>query len=467
MPNPDIIIVGAGSAGCLLANCLASDGDQQILVIEPESDLAPQIDRVRPSRWLNLIGSREDWDLATDPIDTLAGRSLGWPRGRGPGGSGRINAMIWFPPTDSDFENIAESIGVQSSDARDAFDELESIVQPERAKWQSNAARQFQLAAKNYGDPDSYRRANRRGRRWTPAELLKHGSIEVVRATVDRVLFQGDRAAGVRTADGEELRAAKQVFLCAGAIATPMILMRSGIGPREVLCDCKIDLRHDDPAVGANLQDHLIMPVIFGVNPEHAFPFTFSDEEDQLWTKDGDGPIVSNIAEAGGLFDDGHIQIHVTPTHYLLYPNPKAPPALTIGVNVTQPQSRGQLTITSADPHAPPSIHPNYLDHPHDLEKTIDGVRLARQIASSDHYGNLITGEILPGTKRQSDEAIAKSVQRFSQTLYHPMGTAAGIKTGADNLHVVDASALQRITMGNPNAAVMTLAKLVGAGRAT
>ncbi len=428
------------------------------MVIEPASAPAPSANRNRPSQWLNLIGSSEDWDLATDSIDSLAGRSLRWPRGRGPGGSSRINAMIWFPPTDNDLETIAASAGAEIAAVQSAYKKVESIVQPESAKWQSAAARQFQLAAEDHGEPISFQRVNRNGHRWTPAELLNHENINVIRATVDRVLFSGDQATGVRLADGEEIHAADQVYLCAGAIATPMILMRSGIGPRATLFACGIDVRIDEPSVGGNLQDHLIMPVIFGVQPEHAFDPTPSEEDVRLWEKHGGGPIASNIAEAGGLFDDRQLQIHVTPTHYLLHPNPKAPPALTIGVNVTQPKSRGRLEITSADPNAPPRIQPNYLASQCDLEKMIEGVRLARQIAANSHLEKMVTSELLPGTKRDSDESIAKSIRRFSQTLYHPVGTAADIKTGIDNLHIVDASALKQITVGNPNAAVMTLA---------
>ncbi len=462
MPHPDIIIVGAGSAGCILASRLAGQfadrADHRIVVIEPASTPAPSVNRDRPSHWLYLIGSSEDWDHTTDSMDSLAGRPLRWPRGRGPGGSSRINAMIWFPPTQSDLETIAAAAQTEITTVQAAYKAVKSTVQPESAKWQSVAAKQFVLAAEDHGNPTRYQRVNRGGRRWTPGELLNHDNIEVFRETVDRVFFDGDQAAGVRLANGEEIHAADRVYLCAGAIATPMILMRSGIGPTEMLSACGIDVRIDEPSVGANLQDHLIMPVVFGMQPEYFFDPRASEEDVLLWEENGDGPVASNIAEAGGLFDDAQIQIHVTPTHYLLYPNPKTPPALTIGVNVTQPKSRGRLSITSADPNAPPCIQPNYLASQYDLEKTIEGVRLARQIAAHRCFDGIITSELLPGIKRESDESIIKSIQRFSQTLYHPVGTAADIKTGVDNLHVVDASALKNITVGNPNAAVMTLA---------
>ncbi|MGB7347961.1 MAG: GMC family oxidoreductase [Pirellulaceae bacterium] len=461
MQKFDSIIVGAGSAGCLLADRLAADRSRQVLVIEPSSAPANENDRRRPSHWLNLLGSSDDWDYSTEATSSLSGRSLRWPRGRGMGGSGRINAMIWFPPTQADIANLADCLGRDVGEVRDAFERAQSIVQPEPAKWHSSAAQRFLSTAKEFaGIPVSYQRVNRNGRRWTPAGLLDRPNIQVVRATADRVLFSGDRATGIRTAEGEEIQSAEHVYLCAGAIATPMILMRSGIGPIDVLSTCDIEVRINAPAVGANLQDHLIMPVVFGVKSEHAFGPIPSEADVQTWEATGDGPVASNIAEVGGLFDDDQIQIHVTPTHYLLYPNLKAPPAMTIGVNLTQPQSRGRLTITSADPHAPPRIEPNYLATEYDLQKTIEGVRLARQIAASDCFANIITGELLPGTKRESDESIAKSVQRFSQTLYHPVGTAAGIDTGCENLRIVDASVLKQITVGNPNAAVMTLAML-------
>lgn len=467
MPTPDVIIVGAGSAGCVLAHQLRQNAGPglSITLIEPPSTPAPQADQTRPSRWLNLLGSSEDWDFATEKTAGLAGRPLRWPRGRGLGGSSRINAMIWFPPTESDFQNLAKSSGTTLAAAKRAFQLAESLVAPEIPKWSSHAATAFFVAAADLaGKEMMYRRMNRDGRRWNPVELLAGELLagddnRVVRASVDRLVFDGDCATGVVTASGETIRSGR-VVLCAGTMATPAILMRSGIGPRDVLSDCGIDVRHEAPEVGSDLQDHLIMPVIFGVKPEHEFKTSPSQADIEIWQTVGGGPIASNIAEAGGLFLNGTIQAHVTPTHYLTFPQPGSAPAMTIGVNVTQPESHGRLRIVSADPNAPPQTQPAYLDREYDLHQTIKGVRWAREFATTTSLSEMITGELLPSKKRESDEAIAKSITRFAQTLYHPVGTASGVAL-PENIWIADASALSRITVGNPTASVMTLALCV------
>ena len=236
MPNPQVIIVGAGSAGCLLAQRLATAGGP-ITLIEPPSTAAPAVDSQRPARWLNLLGSGEDWDFRTQAEENLAGRSLRWPRGRGLGGSSRINAMIWFPPTDGDFQAIARVSHWTTAQLRRACADVQSIIQPESARWLSPSSQRFLAAAAGlpHGKPISYQRVNRDGRRFNPAELLVANSVEVVRASVDRILFDGDRASGVQLTSGETIPAAGKIVLSAGAIGTPAILMRSGIGPRDLL----------------------------------------------------------------------------------------------------------------------------------------------------------------------------------------------------------------------------------------
>ena len=476
MSESDIIVVGAGSAGCVLASQLVARHGCRVTLIEaPNATDSPgslghdaNESVRRPANWLRLLGSENDWDFSTENDASLAGRSLRWPRGRGLGGSGRINAMIWFPPTKRDFQTLAESVGTSVANAEAAFDTVDSLVQHEPPRWLSESARRFVAAVESSseidGQPMVYRRVNDRGRRWNPATLLgdaiETGLIQLHRAVVDRVLFSGDRVVGVKTLSGETISCRKHVVLCSGTIATPCILMRSGIGPREVLSECGIDVRVDVSTLGQGLQDHLIMPVILGIDPEHQFSSTPSDDEVDRWRATGDSPVASNIAEVGGLFDDDQVQIHVTPTHYLTYPD-KAVAAMTLGVNVCQPQSRGNLRIGSADPESRPVILPNYLSDKRDLEKTIESVGMARRIAEQTRLAEYVTSELLPGVKRQSDESIAKAVSRFAQTLYHPTGTAANVETGFANLHIADASALSQITVGNPNATVMTLACLV------
>ncbi len=469
MPNPQVIIVGAGSAGCLLAQRLATAG-RPITLIEPPSTAAPAVDSQRPARWLNLLGSGEDWDFCTRAEENLAGRSLHWPRGRGLGGSSRINAMIWFPPTAGDFQAIARVSHWTTAQLRRACADVQSIIQPESARWLSQSSQRFLAAAAGlpHGKPISYQRVNRNGRRFNPAELLAAHSVEVVRASVNRILFDGDRASGVQLASGETIPAAGKIVLSAGAIGTPAILMRSGIGPRDLLQRCNIDVRYELPQVGENLQDHLVMPVIFAIDRAHRFPSQATMRELTEWQIVGGGPLSSNIAECGGLFAEDRIQLHVTPTHYLLHPSPTAMAAMTIAVNATRPRLRGRLAIASANPNASIRIEPNYLADETDLQTTIEGVRLARQLADREPLQPWTRAELLPGEKRQSEESLARSIRRYAQTLYHPVGTCA-IGTvvdeqlmvyGTENLQVVDASVFPTLTIANPNAMVMTIAQV-------
>jgi choline dehydrogenase len=469
MPNPQVIVVGAGSAGCLVARRLASEG-VPVMLIEPPATAAPAADRQRPARWLNLLGSGDDWDFSTAAEQNLANRSLRWPRGRGLGGSSRINAMIWFPPTAADFQTIAQVSHWTTDQLRRAFADVRTLIQPESPRWLSQSSQRFLAAAAGlpHGQPISYQRVNRAGRRFNPAELLAASRVEVVRASVDRIVFDGDRASGVMLTSGETIPAAQQIVLSAGAIGTPAILMRSGIGPRDVLTRCNIDVRCELSDVGGNLQDHLVMPVIFAIDAAHRFEPQVTMRQLAQWQIVGGGPLSSNIAECGGLFADEQIQIHVTPTHYLLHPSPAAMAAMTIAVNATRPRSRGRLTIESADPHAAARIEANYLDAEADLHTTIEAVRLARRLAAREPLQSWTRGELLPGAKRQSDESLARSIRRYAQTLYHPVGTCA-IGTvvnerlmvcGTENLQAVDASVLPALTSGNPNAMVMTVAHL-------
>jgi choline dehydrogenase len=291
---------------------------------------------------------------------------------------------------------------------------------------------------------------------------------------VDRLIWDHHKARGVRIAaegEGTDLFASKGVVLCAGAVATPTILLRSGVGPRVELTRHDIDVRIDAPAIGNHLRDHLIMPVVFEKVPSSpAFRANASVRDLARWMTMGSGPVASNLAECGGLTRDQTVQVHVTPTHYLTYPNQDATPAMTIGVNLTQPQSSGHIRLGTKSPLESPVITPNYLAQPADLDGTIRAVHLAREIAQRMPLSESLRAELVPGSQRLDDEQIARSIRRYAQTLYHPVGTCRmGRETDApidgdfalreaDQLWVADASILPGLTVGNPNAMVMTLA---------
>jgi choline dehydrogenase len=240
-------------------------------------------------------------------------------------------------------------------------------------------------------------------------------------------------------------------------------LVRSGIGPRVALDSLSITRRIVCDAVGQNLQDHLVMPVIY----ETASCFTDTPSMRDLcrWQVSGSGPLASNLAECGGMFADARWQLHVTPTHYLKFPQSQSDAAMTIAVNSTRPHSRGIVQCTSTDPNALPQIAANYLSVPSDMDDMVEGVEFVRHLAS--HCG--LTNEILPGKKRSDKESLIKSIRRYSQTLYHPVGTCAlgseshcpvqpdFLVRGCDGLWVADASVLPQITQGNPSVTLMSL----------
>ncbi len=484
MSATDVIVVGAGTTGCVVALRLARDFGLRVTLVEPPGNAAPTEDRQRPARWLRLLGSTEDYQLATNPCAALAGRSTVWPRGRGLGGSSRINAMIWHESTPHDRDQIEQASGGVIAPAMivRATAELERLIQPEKPRWVSESAQAFVAAfLDDDNHPIIYPRFNRDGKRWTAKQLLQlapAGSITVVRRIVDRVLWRDNTAIGVRCLNdhGEEnVFAGHGVVLSAGAIASPTILCRSGIGPESTLAALGITAIRNCEAVGKNLQDHLVMPIIFQTRETTSFVDTVSTAELCRWLVSGCGPLACNIAECGGLFRDGQLQLHVTPTHYLKFPYEDGPPALTIAVNATQPFSRGYVRCATIDPRIAPEIETGYLSDSRDLCTLIDAVHWIRRTLTKSPLNQFIAAELVPGERRMTDEAIAKSVARYSQTLYHPVGTLAMgsdfdsvvdarfFVKGCDRLWVADGSILPVITQANPSVTLMSLAWLAAA----
>jgi choline dehydrogenase-like flavoprotein len=384
--------------------------------------------------------------------------------------------MIWFPPTPVDRQALIRASGGRWSDAslRDAYESISAVVRPEAPVWLSETSRRFLASAHSLdgAEPMLYQRVNRSGRRWLPSEWLPTDNerLKIIRGTVDQVIWNDDTASGVRVVgeDGAfDLCADRGVVIAAGTIATPAILVRSGLGNRDELSRIGVNVRQHIASLGDHLQDHLIMPVIFEttrlsdrVEPQPSM------RDLARWEVMGTGPVSSNLAECGGLFAERSIQMHVTPTHYLSYPKQGDVSAMTIGVNVTQPQSSGHLRLISSRADVSPELAPNYLGRRIDLERTIRAIHLARQLAEQPPLNKMIRRELLPGPKRGSAEELTRAISRYAQTLYHPVGTCRlgavvdeqlAIR-GTERLWVVDASILPQLTVGNPNASILMLA---------
>lgn len=467
--NEDVIVLGGGLCGLIVAHELATQHHRRVTVIEAgdADEPGPAIRRHwpqnAPARWLHRLGGADDWDFQTAPVAMLAGRRLRWPRGKGDGGSSRINAMIWMPPQPEDFDSLVR-VGIDLESLRSAADRASKLIRPESPRDLSSASAAF---LKHSGEPGMhpFPRFNRDGRRWTSQMLIDELAndtdasrrITRERGHVTRLDIRGGRIVGLTIRANNELRRrivgdGTDVVLCLGAIGTPTLLLASGVGPGGRVLDVS--------GVGVNLHDHLIMPVVLRTrfpSPDVSAPTV---SEMARWQHVGTGMLAGNIAECGGFSNDRRWQIHVTPTHYLTFPQVRGESAMTIGVNVTSPRSTGRLTI---DDQGQPVLDPGYLADDADVESLRHGVGWARQIAARIPG---VEAEMIPGQRRTSDRQLDAAIARFSQTLYHPGGTCAmGAVVddhfripGVGNGRVVDASILPRPTWGNPSSTLAAIA---------
>lgn len=388
--------------------------------------------------------------------------------------------MIWYPPNAKDLQNLAAAGGTAWSceSLTRALDDVSRWVQPESPRYLAEATTRFLDASVSAGAAMSpFARMTRDGWRRTAADVLDESTavqrINRLTAEVKKIRFDQARAIGVDVvpAGGSavaSIAANRAVILCAGAIHSPSLLIRSGIGPKENLLELGVESIQEHGEVGRNLSDHLIMPVIFSIDPQYQFPSQPTGDE-----------FLSNLAEAGGIKQRGQeplFQIHMTPTHYLTYPSDSAPAAMTIGINLCRPHSRGSIRVTKpeAAPETNPEwkveIDPGYLMDSRDANAMIEGVQWARMIAGQASLASVVRDELIPGAKRQSPDAILRSIQRFAQTLYHPVGTCRmGLNNdtvvdqqmavrGVSGLHVLDGAVLPTIPSVNPNATIMMLA---------
>ncbi|MEM6978417.1 MAG: GMC family oxidoreductase [Planctomycetota bacterium] len=446
MPARDrLTILGGGLCGCLLAKAWADSGGHAE-IIEAGPSTPPNR---RPAEWLGTLAGPNDWGYQTVPQKHLAERRLNWPRGRGLGGSTRINAMIWMPPSAEDIAMLAR-VGLDPDHlARDA-DRARDWVQPEQPRYLSQPTKQF-LDAKPLPGAVAFGRTNHNGRRWTSADCLESWDattgkkrISVLRHRITRLRLSDRRVMALETSTNDLIKV-DRLAIALGAVDTPRLLQRSGFD-----------------SVGDNLHDHLIMPVVYGLN-ENAFRGSaWSVSEIAQWQHGGVGPIASNVAECGGFDQNRTLQFHVTPTHYLRYPN-RITPAMTLGVNLCTPRSRGSIRTSS---EGTLQIDPGYQTDADDRDKLRTGVRRARELIAFSDLRDYVTDELIPGPRKQDDHALEASIARYAQTLYHPGGTCAigrhvdacfGL-VGVDNCFVVDASILPQPTMANPSATLAMLA---------
>ncbi len=484
------VIVGAGSAGCLLARLLAQGQSEPVALIEAgRRESATDVRTVVPNFYPRTFRSKLDWDFATVPQAGLSGRRIAWPRGKLLGGSGAINALINMQAADADFErwgwplpqlkhnSIAARSDAMPTSALDILPNSAPVQTPhpwsETFLEAAQAVGLQRMANWSKAEIDScgyYQLAQRHGRRCHTGQFFSDDehrqlkNIEVFANThVAQLLLNKDRAIGVQILSPagqlDTIHARGEVVLCAGAIGTPMLLMASGIGNPDELSAEKIACLHRLPWVGSNLQDHLVYPLIYATHDAHGLRRRHSPADRQLYRDTGTGPLASNIAEAGGLFSTGDVsteipiaddsehaatpefQLHFTPTHYLKYPRLDSRDSFfSLGVTDLHPRSRGQVRLVRHAGHWQPHIDPGYLTTTVDRVRFLSAIRWTRQLATQPGLRELIEHEALPGAKRVDEQGLCKSLETFAQSIFHPVGTCrmdCGKMSGAEKA-VVD-----------------------------
>ncbi|MEU7875321.1 GMC family oxidoreductase N-terminal domain-containing protein [Dactylosporangium sp. NPDC049140] len=500
----DYVIVGAGPAGCVLANRLsAAPGNRVVLLEAGGPDKAREI-RI-PAAFSKLFTTEYDWNFRTAPQPGLAGRELYWPRGKTLGGSTSINAQMWIRGCAADYDGWGVP-GWSYSDVLPYFGRIlhpEGPLHVEALRSPSPITAAFLEACREVGiaeRPDLNGPDNsgfsptpvtqRRGARHSAADAylrpaVRRANLTVVTgATVDRLRLSGPgdtkRVTGVtyRAADGtvREVTAQREVLLCAGAVGSPHILQLSGIGDPDRLRAAGIAPVHELPGVGAGLQDHLSAGVV--VTCPQPITMVAAESLGSLarYLIGRTGMLSSNVAEAVAFLARGggapDIEVIFAPVPFIehgLVPPPGH--GLTIGVVLLQPASRGTVTPASANPAEPPVIEPGYLDDPRDLDTLLWGLRQAERIAATAALKPFVGEPMAPYDGVLDDDATAASIRRNCETLYHPVGTCRmgddpgsvvdpALKVrGLAGLRVVDASVMPRINRGHTMAPVYMIAE--------